>query len=176
MKAPKFRVWNRVKKDFFDPGELKVSVDFSRIGGWVKSLKDYVFVNIESYDVIIQQYIGLKDKHGKEIYEGDLLEFAYTDDKKFVGEVKYSEKFACFVVISENAFETFLDLADHTESFNVIGNIMSAAKTETTLPEGITVGYTEDKCFISVRDQAEINFSKKSLADVVETLISIQNL
>jgi uncharacterized phage protein (TIGR01671 family) len=74
-------------------------------------------------EAIFQQFTGLLDNNGKKIYEGDLLEFAYTDNKKFAGKVEYEEKFACFVLVTENAFETFSDLADYTSSFKVIGNI-----------------------------------------------------
>lgn len=84
---------------------------------------DYSDRYLDQYDNPVQQFTGLQDSKGIDIYEGDLLEFAYTDDRKFIGKVEYSEKFACFVVVSENAFETFLDLADHTESFKVVGNL-----------------------------------------------------
>ena len=86
---------------------------------------DYSDRYLDQYDNPVQQFTGLTDSRGIDIYEGDLLEFAYKDDgMKFVGEVQYSEKFACFIVVIGKAFETFNDLADYTSSFKVIGNII----------------------------------------------------
>jgi len=86
---------------------------------------DYSDRYLDQYDNPVQQFTGLTDSKGIDIYEGDLLEFAYKDDGIiFVGEVRYSEKFACFIVVVENAFETFSELADHASSFKIVGNII----------------------------------------------------
>jgi hypothetical protein len=74
----------------------------------------------------VQQWTGLIDSKGIDIYEGDLLEFAYSDNgKKFVGEITYCNKFACFIVVVGNAFETFSDLQyEYTNNFIIVGNIL----------------------------------------------------
>jgi uncharacterized phage protein (TIGR01671 family) len=84
---------------------------------------DYSDRYLDQYDNPVQQFTGIQDSKGLDIYEGDLLEFAYTDDRKFIGKVEYSEKFASFVVVVGNAFETFSDLADYDQSFKVVGNL-----------------------------------------------------
>ncbi len=86
---------------------------------------DYSDRYLDQHDNPVQQFTGLTDSKGIDIYEGDLLEFAYKDDSvKFVGEVQYSEKFACFIVVVDKAFETFNDLADYASSFKIVGNII----------------------------------------------------
>jgi hypothetical protein len=86
---------------------------------------DYSDRYLDQHDIPVQQFTGLKDSRGIDIYEGDLLQFTYTDEGKvFVGEVQYSEKFACFIVVVDKAFETFSDLSDYAASFKVVGNII----------------------------------------------------
>jgi uncharacterized phage protein (TIGR01671 family) len=75
----------------------------------------------ENFDVV--QYTGLKDKDGKEIYEGDRVRFGYTANHDFFGEVIWLEDRASFGVRTKNAFETFEDLMDYMKYFEVVGNI-----------------------------------------------------
>lgn len=116
---PRFRAWLKEDKEMVDVEEINFfNGEFDFIG-------DAITWMCKSDDCVLMQSTGLRDKNGKEIFEGDILSIE-TDEENVRVEVSWDSKHALFVFESKkyNEKEALGELfEDNSYPFKIIGNI-----------------------------------------------------
>ena len=108
---PKFRAWDKDSQKMNGNVEIYIAKD--------KTIE----VHPKDDKTIVMQSTGLKDKDGKEIYDGDIVKFTLTDGFDYVvdeeeGMVSY--KLGAFYVV--NGLTEYLISNINTNEIEVIGN------------------------------------------------------
>lgn len=118
MREIKFRAWDK-------------------LGGYmIKEIKNLILPHSENeFGTILMQYTGLKDKNGKEIYEGDILKFLvhypadfqernpYKRYGRICGPVLWEEGWLYADKKEHNGQDDMLLYQSSSQEFEIIGNI-----------------------------------------------------
>lgn len=115
----KFRVWDNKTKIYYSPEYLKhfkVSIGYD---GKIIYQNFICGDKKVGEEVFVQQFTGLLDKNGREIYEGDIINVTDFEFKNL--EVIISEYGPAFILILEQG-GLYLLWEIRNKSFEVIGN------------------------------------------------------
>lgn len=113
LRKIKFRAWHLHENKMYDVYNLDLL--FGRC--WSKERRECLL----GCDIELMQYTGLKDKNGKEIYEGDIVNYSHPRTNEIIRTVTFKHGAFGIEGIYEKTHIIFGNILDN--HIEVIGNI-----------------------------------------------------
>ncbi|MCK8628198.1 YopX family protein [Fructobacillus cardui] len=124
MREIKFRAWDEKRKHYIGNWEYVINPDDGKVLEQVGYDPEYEKFSV-NYNAVAEQYTGLHDKNGNEIYEGDIVNLHVVvlspDDK--VGYIEYRPKFGYCINFGKSIARQEYWASNDKHTIEVIGNI-----------------------------------------------------
>jgi hypothetical protein len=122
----KFRAWFK-GWDFDDESTPQMVYNVESLyDGHITGLKNHPFGGLNCFgsllhseEFVLMQYTGLKDKNGKEIYEGDIVAICGNDPSL----VEWRDNDSCFIFNNVMSVGFWSMRKDDEVQYNIVGNI-----------------------------------------------------
>jgi uncharacterized phage protein (TIGR01671 family) len=130
MREIKFRAWDKESNQMEYAEEMhggkEVYFDFR--GNCFKLMQHMEEDYPREVDAVIMQYVGIKDKNGKEIYEGDIVRLIGQYNRVTINEVVFTNTSFCLRFDTGDCCllhggSSTTEIKNTIESIEVIGNI-----------------------------------------------------
>jgi len=126
MREIEYRAWDKIDKEYVDweddlvLNDCQICIEDSTVIKNLYKADGYPDYYRDEHEAILEQFIGIKDKNGVKIFEGDIVK-----GNNNICEVFYHEYRAMFALeyITDNKTEKCLYPFDDWDMFEVIGNI-----------------------------------------------------
>lgn len=117
----KFRAWDKKTKEYFHISELwnsGTNPECFNFDGWTDNFGNKGRLK----DIVIEQFTGLKDANGKEIYVGDIVKSSYKYAQPKISQV-IMEDGNSYILGEDLATGNEMLVSDHINEIEVIGNV-----------------------------------------------------
>lgn len=134
MRQIRFRVWDDKRKEWVHDTAHAVNIlgECILVGGFLQRRDDTHVRLLELNDMVVEQFTGLHDKNGVDIYEGDMVSGVATSDHElkgtsFIACVEFDDEDAGFFYANGN--NRWLHIKPwYATGVEVIGNIHEPAE------------------------------------------------